>query len=127
MGLDEAEVRRRVDETLALLGIVHLRSRSPLKLSGGEKRLAAIASVLSMGPSLMLFDEPTAFLDPKARRLLQGTLRSLPQAKIIATHDLSFAADICTRMILLHNGRIAAEGRPEELIGNQGLMEECGL
>jgi cobalt/nickel transport system ATP-binding protein len=127
MGLEEQEVRCRVDAALSVLGISHLRNRSPLKLSGGEKRLAAIATVLSMEPAVMLFDEPTAFLDPRARRSLIHTLASLPHTKLIATHDLAFAAELCERALILKEGCLCGQGRTGELFRESRLMEECGL
>jgi cobalt/nickel transport system ATP-binding protein len=127
MGLDEVEVRRRVDAALDALGIADLRFRSPLRLSGGEKRLAALGTVLTMAPSVMLLDEPTAFLDPRSRRVLAALLRGLPHTKIIATHDIPFAAELCSRVIILKDGRVRAQGRTAELLNDEGLMEECGL
>jgi cobalt/nickel transport system ATP-binding protein len=127
MGLAETEVRRRVDEVLARLGISFLRDRSPLRMSGGEKRLAAIAAVLTMNPDILLFDEPTAFLDPRARRNLIGVLRSLPHTELIATHDLSFAAALCPQVILLRNGAVFAQGPTEELLRNTEMMDQCCL
>jgi cobalt/nickel transport system ATP-binding protein len=127
MGLDEAEVERRVDAALSVLGIGRLRFCSPQRLSGGEKRLAAIASVLTMEPSVMLLDEPTAFLDPRSRRALKAVLRELPQTRLIATHDLPFAAELCTRAVVLKDGLIRARGPARELLGDAALMEECGL
>ena len=93
MGLSEDEVARRVDQSLALLQIEHLRGKTALKVSGGEKRMAALATVLAMEPAVMLFDEPTAFLDPRARRNLINVLKALPHTKLIATHDLTFAEE----------------------------------
>jgi cobalt/nickel transport system ATP-binding protein len=127
MGLDETEVCRRVDAALLDLGITALRSRSPLGLSGGEKRLAAIAAVLTMGPSVMLLDEPTAFLDPRSRRTLTSVLAGLPHTKLIATHDIPFAAELCSRVILLKDGRLRAQGPAKKLLNDPELMEECGL
>jgi cobalt/nickel transport system ATP-binding protein len=127
MGLSEEQAARRAADALELLGIPHLRDRSPLRLSGGEKRLAAIATVLTMRPEVMLVDEPTAFLDPRARRSLVSALKPLPYTKIIATHDLPFAAQVCTRALLLKDGAIRAQGRPEVLFSNFTLMEDCGL
>jgi cobalt/nickel transport system ATP-binding protein len=127
MGLDEIEVRRRVDTALDALGIADLRFRSPLRLSGGEKRLTALAAVLTMAPSVMLLDEPTAFLDPRSRRVLMSILRGLPHTKIIATHDIPFAAELCSQVIILKDGGIRAQGRAAELLNNTELMEECGL
>lgn len=123
----EEEIRARVAAILTSLDIAHLKERSALKLSGGEKRMAAIASVLVMDPSLVLYDEPTAFLDPKARRGLASVLRALPHAKLIATHDLPFAEDVCDRIILLHKGQIRADGIPAEILRDRELMESCGL
>jgi cobalt/nickel transport system ATP-binding protein len=127
MGLDEAEVNRRVESALDALGIAALRSRSPARLSGGEKRLAALAAVLTMRPRIMLLDEPTAFLDPRSRRVLADVLRRLPHAKLIATHDIPFAAELCPRAIILKDGALRAQGPMAELLGDSDLMEECGL
>ena len=125
-GLSEGEIKTRVDETLARLDISRLRERSSLKLSAGEKRMAAIATVLAMEPSILLFDEPTAFLDPKAKRVLAEALRTLPHPKIIATHDMAFAAEICNRVIVLKDGRIAADGGPS-VLNDGAFLRECGL
>ena len=125
-GLPEDMVKTRVDETLNQLHISHLRNRSPLRLSGGEKRMAAVATVLAMEPSLLMFDEPTAFLDPKGKRAVIETLNKLRHTKIVATHDLAFAAEVCSRVIILQNGRIAADGMPE-LLYDKELMLNCGL
>jgi cobalt/nickel transport system ATP-binding protein len=105
-GLSEEAAAACANETLARLNIAHLAARSPLKLSGGEKRQAALATVLAMHPAVMLFDEPTAFLDPQARRTLIDTLNTLPHTKIIATHNLSFAEETCTRTVILEAGAL---------------------
>ena len=126
-GLSEAEVAAKVEAALKALSIEHLRDRSPLKLSGGEKRAAAIATVLSMEPTALLFDEPTAFLDPKSRRNLISVLSRLDQSKLIATHDLTFAEEACSRAIILEKGRIFADGAPRALLRDDKLMENCGL
>jgi cobalt/nickel transport system ATP-binding protein len=120
------EIAKRVEEMLAQLHISHLRSRSPLKLSGGEKRMAAIATVLAMGPSLLMFDEPTAFLDHKARRSLIEAFKKLPHTKIVATHDLPFVAEVCERIYILKSGQIAANGSTS-LLRDKELMHDCGL
>ncbi len=126
-GLTENEVITRAEQALETLGIGHLRARSALKLSGGEKRLAAIATVLSMQPSHLLFDEPTAFLDPKARRALVRVLTELKEGKLIATHDLRFAAEVCSRAIVIKDGRVFADGDPSVMFTNAKLMDEAGL
>ncbi len=126
-GLSETEVAAKVDAALKALSIEHLKDRSPLKLSGGEKRAAAIATVLSMEPTALLFDEPTAFLDPKSRRNLINVLSRLNQSKLIATHDLTFAEEACTRAVILKKGKIFADGEPRALLRDENLMEDCGL
>jgi cobalt/nickel transport system ATP-binding protein len=126
-GVSEAEVEAKVDYYLKELGIMHLKHRSPLKLSGGEKRIAAIATILVMEPSIMLFDEPTAFLDPKARRNLIVLLKKLPHTKLIASHDLSFVAEVCDRAVVLKKGKIYADGHPSDMIYDKKLMDDCGI
>jgi cobalt/nickel transport system ATP-binding protein len=125
-GLPEEEIKTRVGETLALLGISHLGSRSSLKLSGGEKRMAAIAAVLAMNPSFLMLDEPTAFLDPKAKRILAETLKKLSLPIIIATHDTGFISQVCNRVIVLKEGRIMADG-PISLLDDTEFLHNCGL
>lgn len=127
IGLSEADIKIRVDDAIRQLNIEHLRERSPMKLSGGEKRSAAIATVLAMKPSVMLFDEPTAFLDPKARRTLIQLLKELPHTKLLATHDLHFAAEACERIIVINKGSIMADDTPKAILYNQRLMDDCGL
>lgn len=127
MGLAPLEVDDIVEQTLERLNIAHLKDRSPLRLSGGEKRLAAIATVLAMEPQFILFDEPAAFLDLKARRGLINLLKTLPQAKLIAGHDLQFLTEVCTRTVIIKDGRVFADGTPEALFGDDKLMFEAGL
>jgi cobalt/nickel transport system ATP-binding protein len=126
-GLPENEIEAKVDYYLKELGILHLKNRSPMKLSGGEKRIAAIATVLAMEPSVMLFDEPTAFLDPKARRILINLLNRLPHTKLIASHDLPFVAEVCDRAVVLRKGVVFADGIPSDLIYNKQLMDDSGI
>jgi cobalt/nickel transport system ATP-binding protein len=125
-GMPEDEIKLRVDETLKQLNINHLGSRSSLRLSGGEKRMAAIATVLAMEPSVLMLDEPTAFLDPKAKRTLIEILKKLNHTKIIATHDVTFAANVCDRVIILKKGQIAADGM-RDLLYNKEMMTQCEL
>lgn len=126
-GFEEPVIEARTDGILARLGIGHLKNRMSHKLSGGEKRLAALAGVLVMEPELLLLDEPSSFLDPRSRRTLIALLDSLPQTMIIATHDLDLALGLCPRAIFLKEGRIFAEGPTQELLTNQALQERCGL
>jgi cobalt/nickel transport system ATP-binding protein len=124
---DSADIGKAAQDILERLEITRLKDRMPHKLSGGEKRLAALAGVLVMEPRLLLMDEPTAFLDPRARRRLVAVLKTLPQTYIIATHDFGLALDLCTRCIVLDKGRIRADGPAAALIGDKALLEDCGL
>ena len=127
LGLDEESVRYRVEDRLKLLNISHLQDRSALKLSGGEKRMAAMATVLAMKPAVMVLDEPTAFLDPKARRNLIQVLQKLPHTMLIATHDLTFAAEVCSRCILLKQGTLFADGPTKELLYDKEKMDQADV
>ena len=127
MGLDEQSVKYRVEDRLKLLNIGHLRDKTALKLSGGEKRMAALATVLAMKPSVMLLDEPTAFLDPKAKRNLINVLNSLPHTMLIATHDLIFAQETCSRVVIMKEGKNFAQGLPKELLYDIKRMDEGGI
>ncbi len=126
-GVDEETVRFRVEDRLKLLNISHLKDRTSLKLSGGEKRLCAMATVLAMKPSVMVLDEPTAFLDPKARRNLINTLNTLPHTMLIATHDLTFAAETCEKCFVIKNGKLFAEGKTKDLLFDEKLMDEADV
>lgn len=125
--LDEQEVEARVEKALELVGISHLKDRAPFKLSGGEKRAAAIASVLSMEPDVLIMDEPTSALDPKSRRRLMALLQSFEHTKIITSHDLDMVLETCTRIIVVKNGEIAADGPTLEILTNVELLDSCGL
>ncbi|MBC3888325.1 ATP-binding cassette domain-containing protein [Acetobacterium paludosum] len=125
--LSDEEVEERVNNALEMLGVTHLRDRMPHRLSGGEKRVIAIASVLSMNPQIILFDEPTSFLDPSARRNVINTLEKLEMTKIIATHDLDMALDICDRVIILHHGSVFADGKTDDILLNEELLLGCHL
>lgn len=126
MGLSREEAAKAAELALRRLGAERLKDRAPYRLSAGEKRLAAIACVLSMQPEILLMDEPTAELDPRARRELAALLRTLPQAKIIATHDLDFAQKTCSSVMILHQGKIAARGGVS-LLSDEALLESLGL
>jgi ABC-type cobalt transport system, ATPase component len=124
---DEKEVKLRVERALEMVGILHLQDRAPFKLSGGQKRAAAIASILSMQPDILVMDEPTAALDPGSRRRIMKLLKDIGQTRIITSHDLDMVFDLCERTIVLKNGKIAADGLTSEILINAGLMEACGL
>ena len=125
--LSEQEVEQRVTKALELVGIPHLKDRAPFRLSGGEKRAAAIASVLSMEPDLLIMDEPTTALDPKARRRLISLLNSFEHTKIITSHDLDMVVDTCSRTIVIEAGEIVADGKTLYILTNVELLDRCGL
>jgi len=125
--LPPEEVERRVQHALESVNAAHLRSRPPYKLSSGEKRSAAIATVLAMSPDILVMDEPTSNLDPQARRRLIELLRTFTHTKIIASHDLDMIMDLCTRAIVLHHGRVVADGATASILGNRELLASSGL
>ena len=127
IGLSSAEIDNRVNEALSLTGVSHLIDRVPHQLSGGEKCMVAIASVLAMNPQIILYDEPSANLDLQARRRLIKFLQTSPETTIISSHDLEMLLEVCDRLILLNQGRIIADGIPQEIMSDRILMESNGL
>jgi cobalt/nickel transport system ATP-binding protein len=127
LGLPAAEVDHRVLEALATVGASHLKDRPPYKLSAGEKRSVAIASVLSMSPSILVMDEPTSNLDPKTRRQLIELLKTFKHTIIVATHDLDMVLDLCSRTLVLKAGRIVADGPTWDIMQDQELLEASSL
>jgi cobalt/nickel transport system ATP-binding protein len=117
-GVDPDESIRRAREILGTLGISHLENRAPYHLSAGEKKRASLAGVLIMNPDVLIFDEPTTFLDPPGQNELARLLTELPQAKLIATHDIYFAKKVTRRAVFFAEGRIAADG-PVEAIADR--------
>lgn len=127
MGCPAAKVQTQVESALATVGAAHLASRPPYRLSGGEKRAVAIAGVLAMSPSILLMDEPSAGLDPKARRRLIGLLQGFGHTKIIASHDLDLVLDLCPRVLVMREGVLQADGSAQEIFANEELMQRCHL
>ena len=127
LGLAANEVRRRVTDALAHVGLAGFEERVPFHLSGGEKRRAAIAGVLAMQPEILLLDEPSMFLDPRGRRELIHLLNELANTKIIASHDLDMILDTCQRVVVLDQGRLVTAGPAEQVLSDQTLMEVHGL
>ena len=121
--LTREEAEARVDAVLARLHLEHLKHRYNHKISGGEKRMAAIATVLAMEPEAVLMDEPTSALDPYNRRIVINTIRELDQTRIITSHDLDMILDTCDRVILLSEGRIVADGKASVLLRDRELLE----
>jgi cobalt/nickel transport system ATP-binding protein len=121
-GLERDEAERRVDEALAVVRMSGAADRAPHELSMGERRRVAIATVLATRPRLLVLDEPSANLDPRARRELLEVLKTLPGTMLVVTHDLPFAAELCDRAVILDAGRIVAEGGCGDLLGDDALL-----
>ena len=121
MSREEAE--RRVDQVLDTLGLQGLKHRHNHKISGGEKRMAAIATILAMEPEMIVMDEPSTALDPVNRRRVINTINSLPQTKLIASHDLDMILDTCQRVLLISRGKIVADGDAEAVLLDKALLE----
>ena len=122
-GLSKEETEKRVDDILSQLGLQELKHRHNHKISGGEKRMAAIATILAMEPEMILMDEPSTALDPVNRRTVINTINRLPQTKLIASHDLDMILDTCQRVILLSHGAIVADGDAETILRDKALLE----
>jgi len=126
-GVDPEEAKQKAEETLCHLGAESLSWRAPHQLSGGEKRRAALAGVLVMKPTILLFDEPTSGLDARGKLQLKETLNGLSPAKLIAAHDLEFAMSVCQRALILADGKIAAYGPITDILADDILLRRHGL
>ncbi|MCU0236154.1 MAG: energy-coupling factor ABC transporter ATP-binding protein [Acidobacteria bacterium] len=118
----EAEARQRVATIMARLHLEEIGAASPLRLSPGEQKRAALAAVLVMEPELLAFDEPSAGLDPAGRRDFIELVRALPQTKVIATHDMDLAYELCGRILVMDHGAVEADGPRDEILGNDKLL-----
>lgn len=127
LGATPEEARNRALEALVAVGLPDAADRVPLQLSGGDKRRAALAGVLAMHPTVLLLDEPSAFLDPRGRRDLIGLISKLPGTRLIATHDLDLVLDLCSRVLVLDAGKLVADGPAGELLADPELIEKHGL
>ena len=127
MGLPEAEVRTRVDAALEAVRMTAYRDRLSHHLSVGEKKRIAIATVLSMNPSLLVLDEPSAGLDPRARRTLINLLRDLPITMLVSTHDMAMVKELFPRTVVMDEGRVVADGPTSEILENETLLTAHGL
>jgi len=127
LGLPEPEVELKAVEALMIVRVEHLRKRPPYKLSQGEKRAVSIATVLAVSPDILVMDEPASSLDPKSRSRLIELLKTFHHTKIIATHDLDMAMDLCERTIVMHKGKIVADGVTTELFQDENLLRRSGL
>ena len=122
-GLSREEAEKKADAVLLQLGISGLKNKYNHKISGGEKRMAAIATILAMEPEAVIMDEPTVALDPYNRRLVINTIRSMDNTKVIASHDLDMILDLCDRVLLVSGGRIAADKDAKTVLYDKELLE----
>ena len=127
MGLREAEVRRRVMAALAAVNMAGYQERVSHHLSTGEKKRIAIATVLSMDPEILVMDEPSAGLDPRARRGFIKLLQDLPQTMLVATHDIRLVQEVFSRVLVMDHGRIVADGATDAILGDAALLARHGL
>ena len=126
-GLQGEIMRSVVERSLAQVGLSGFEEREPHRLSHGEKRRVCLAGVLACKPSVLVLDEPTSDLDPRGRREFKALLQALPGSKIIATHDLELVVDLCSRVVILDQGKLIAEGPTLALLSNENLMLAHGL
>ncbi len=127
MGLPEEEVYLRVEEALAAVQMSGFGDRLPHHLSMGQKKRIAIATVLAMRPQILILDEPSAGLDPRARRSLINFLRDLPITMLVSSHDLRMVRDLFPRMVIMDEGKIVADGLTAELLKDEVLLKDHGL
>jgi energy-coupling factor transporter ATP-binding protein EcfA2 len=126
-GLSEQQLKAAVTKALEVTSLIGHEHRSPHHLSSGEKRRVCLAGVLACEPRVLALDEPTSNLDPRGKRNLIQTLKSIPATKIIATHDLQMVVELCSRTIVLDQGLIVADGPTHQLLGDEQLMLAHGL
>lgn len=127
LGCDAHETQRRVTDCLAAVGLPLVGNLNPGHLSYGERKRVCLAGVLACQPRVLVLDEPSSNLDPRARRQLVTILRSLEVTVIIATHDLDLVLDLCDRVVLLDDGRVQSEGAPAHILSDELLMDRHGL
>jgi energy-coupling factor transporter ATP-binding protein EcfA2 len=127
MGVAESEIHGRVDRALAAVGMAGFERRLPHHLSLGQRKRVAMATVLSMEPSVMVFDEPSAGLDPRGRRELIGLLRGLSQTLVVATHDMRLVAEVLPRTVVMDGGLVVADGPTSSILTDAALLELHGL
>ncbi len=127
LGLDHNEVLARVERGLSAVGMADCVARNPAELSTGERKRVCLAGVLACEPSVLVLDEPTSNLDPRARRQLLAILRSFAGTLIVATHDLDFVVDLCDRVLVLDEGKVQADGLTERILSDPLIMDRHGL
>ena len=127
LGLSRETIEARVSQALSLVEAAELRDKPPYRLSSGEKKRVAIATVLAMLPEILVLDEPTTGLDPHARRLLIDLLKGFHHTRIVASHDLDMVFELCARTIVLHEGKVMADGPTLEIFQDNELLSTCRL
>ena len=127
MGFSEAQVHKRVNSALAKVGLKDFHDRCPHHLSFGEKKRVALATVLSMHPKILLLDEPTANLDPRARRKIIELMNEFHSVKLISSHDIEMLIETCDRVLLLDNGKLVANDKPKKIFSDEKLLKAHGL
>ncbi len=127
MGLPKDEIRRRVRAALAAVDMSGFEERMPHHLSIGQRKRVSVATVLAMDPRILVLDEPSAGLDPRARKGLIALLRGLPQTLIASTHDMRLVRDLFDRAVIMHEGRIVVDAPTPEIIGDEALLDRYGL
>ena len=127
MGVPEVEIHERVERALAAVGMTGFERRLPHRLSLGQRKRVALATVLSMDPSVLVFDEPSAGLDPRGRRELIALLRSLDQTMLVSTHDMRLVAEVFPRIVVMDDGLIVGDGPTSEILADDVFLEAHGL
>jgi cobalt/nickel transport system ATP-binding protein len=127
LGVSGGDLRSCVTAALERVGAGHLAQKAPYRLSGGEKKRVAIATVLAMSPDILVMDEPTSGLDPYARRQLMGLLKDFHHTRIFTSHDLDMVLELCPRTIVLKDGEVRADGPTLEIFQDAALLAECRL
>lgn len=127
LGMVGEHLQQRVFEALDAVSARHLAAKPPYRLSAGEKKRVAIATVLAMDPAVLVMDEPTAGLDPYGRREIMGLLTAFEHTRIITSHDLDMVAQVCSRVLVLHEGEIRADGAPGDILTDTALLASCRL
>lgn len=127
MGVAESGIHDRVERALAAVGMTGFERRMPHRLSLGQRKRVALATVLSMDPAVLVFDEPSAGPDPRGRRELIQVLRGLPQTVLVSTHDMRLVVEVFPRTIVVDDGRLVADGPTGEILADDRLLEAHGL